>query len=357
MNLLPKLLRPAKKPGLPPGSLVFTGEKKTESVDISIFSYDEQEVVEQRFDTIDECLAAVKPGKRNWINIDGLHDTAFVEKVGHHFHLHPLLLEDVVHTSQRPKVEGYDEDRIVFLVGRMSYLDANDEIDSEQVSFILGKDFLVTLQERPGDVFEPVRERLRTKRPRMLAQGCDYLVYALLDAIVDHDFVLLERYSDAVERIEESILREPTQDDLRAIHKLKQGLISLRKATSPLREVLTKIERGEFHAFGKYTMVYFRDLYDHTIRVIEAVEAHRDVLASLQDMYMTFQSNKMNQVMKVLTIIATIFIPLTFLAGVYGMNFHNMPELSWRYSYFVVLGVMALIAIIMLIIFRVKRWL
>jgi magnesium transporter len=357
IHVIPRILKPRKKPGLPPGSPVFTGEKKAEKVLIELFSYDENSVTEQRFDTITECLAAVQPTKLNWVNIDGLHDIGVAQLVGERFNLHPLVIEDIVRPDQRPKLEEYDDGATVFMVSRMVYEINNERIESEQLSLVLGKGFLLTFQERPGDVLDAVRNRLRSGKGRLRTRGCDYLAYALLDTVVDHYFILLERYGDAVERIEESIIQSPDNDDLRNIHHLKQGLITLRKSIWPMREVVAKIERGELKLFNKATLVYVRDLYDHCIRTIDSIESYRDVLSSLQDMYMSFISNRMNQIMKVLTVIATIFIPLTFIVGVYGMNFDNMPELHWKNGYFYVLGLLALVAATMILYFKTRRWL
>lgn len=356
MNLIPSLLKPKKKPGLPPGSLVFTGEKKTVEILIELFSYDDTSLTETKFESIEECLAAVQPGKRNWINIDGLHDEKLMEEVQQRFSLHPLISEDILRPDQRPKLEEYDDGASVFIVSRMVY-EHEGEIGSEQLSLVLGQEFLLTFQERPGDVLNPVRDRLRSGKGRLRSRGCDYLAYALLDSVVDHYFVLLERYGDTVERIEDSIIQSPDDNDLRNIHHLKQGLITLRKSIWPMRDVVSKIERGELKLFQKTTLVYVRDLYDHTIRTIDSVESYREMLSSLQDMYMSFMSNRMNQIMKVLTIISTIFIPLTFIAGIYGMNFDNMPETHWRYGYFYLLGLMAVLAIGMVIYFKTRKWL
>jgi len=345
-----------KKPGLPPGSLIFTGEKKAEHVLFELFTYDESEVTEQKFDRIEDCLAAIQPSKRTWLNIDGLHDEKIVEQIGAHFSLHSLMMEDILHTDQRPRVEEFEDAGSVFIVSRMVYA-SGDDIRSEQLSFVLGKNFVLTFQEQPGDVLNPVRERLRAGKGRLRSRGCDYLTYALLDMIVDHHFLLLESYGNTIETIEESIVESPKEVDRHSIHSLKQGLLVLRRSIWPMREVVAQIERGDFKLFQKSTRVYIRDLYGHIVQAMDSIESYRDALGSLHDMYMTFVSNKMNEIMKVLTVIATIFIPLTFLAGIYGMNFNNMPELHWKYGYFIVLGLMVAVAVLMLVFFRRRRWL
>jgi magnesium transporter len=337
--------------GLPPGTLVHVGEKKTEKVRIRVIDYDEKDVTEKEIATIDECFLF----KDTWINIDGLHDTTIIENIGEKYDLHPLVLEDILNTGQRPKFEDFES--YIFLVLKMFYRDeAHDETVVEQVSVILGKHVVISFQEKPGDVFDSVRERIRKNKGKIRKAGADYLAYALLDAIVDSYYAILERVGDKVENLEEVIIAEPTPDSLHTIHELKREMIFLRKSVWPLREVISTMSKAESALVKKATGVYLRDVYDHTIQVIDTVETFRDMLSGMHDTYLSSISNRMNEIMKVLTIFASIFIPLTFIAGVYGMNFVFMPELHWRWGYFAVWGVMLAVGILMLMYFKRKRW-
>jgi magnesium transporter len=279
-----------------------------------------------------------------------------IEQLGKHFSLHPLLLEDILHTEQRPKMEDFGE--YLFFVLKMLYLEeGRHEILAEQVSLILGSNFVISFQEREGDVFKYVRERIRNSKGRIRKVGADYLAYALIDAIVDNYFIILERLGETIEELEEELVTNPVSDTLQTIHHLKREMIFLRKSVWPLREVISALERGESPLIQESTGVYLRDLYDHTIQVIDSVETFRDMVSGILDIYLSSVSNKMNEVMKVLTIIATIFIPLTFIAGIYGMNFEYMPELSWRWGYPAVWFVICAIFITMLAYFKRRKWL
>lgn len=354
---MPKLItKRSEKSGLPPGTLMHIGEQKTEKVRISIIDYDEQQLEEKEALTVEDCFPFKDKPTVTWINVDGIHDAMVVEQLGRQFGLHPLLLEDIMNTEQRPKLE--DHDNYLFIVLKMLYHDqAADEITAEQVSLILGSKFVLSFQEREGDVFNAVRDRIRTKKGRFRKAGADFLAYALIDAIVDHYFVVLEKLEEQIEDAEEELVTDPTPETLRAIHRLKRAMIFLRKSVWPLREVISGLERLESPLIQKSTEIYLRDLYDHTIQVIDTVENFRDMIAGMLDIYLSSLSNRLNEVMKVLTIIATIFIPLTFLAGVYGMNFRYMPELEWRWSYPVVWAVMLAILITMVGYFKRRRWL
>ena len=356
---LPKYFKKkgSKKAGLPPGSLIYVGERKEETVGISLISYSEHEFEEQTFFDIEECLQKINPNVKNWINIDGLHDVEIVEKIGNHFKLHALLLEDILNTDQRPKIDEYEDSQHLYTVIKMFLREKNQHIEVEQVSFVLGHNFVITFQEKKGDVFEPVRERLRQGRGRIRKRNCDYLTYALIDAVVDNYFTILEEISDRLENIEEALINNSDRASLRAIHNQRRELIILRKAVWPMREVISRLEKGELKLVDKQTKVYIRDLYDHTIQVMDNIETFRDILTGLHDMYMTNMSNKMNEIMKVLTIIATIFIPLTFIAGVYGMNFEYMPELQHPYGYFITWIVMIIVGLAMVVYFKRKNWL
>ena len=352
---MPKLVkRRSVKTGLPPGTLVHIGERKTEKTRITIMDYDETQFEEKQAKTIEECFPFKDKPTVTWINIDGIHQVEIIEKLGSHFGLHPLLLEDILNTEQRPKMEDFGD--YIFVVLKMLYYD-EAEIEAEQVSLVLGSNFVISLQEREGDVFDPIRERIRKNKGRIRKAGADYLAYALLDAIVDNCFLILEKIGERIEDTEQQLATNPTPETLQLIRKLKKGMIFLRKAIWPLREVVSGLERCESVLIHESTGAYLRDVYDHTIQVIDTVESFRDMVSGMLDIYLSSISNKMNEVMKVLTIFAAIFIPLTFVAGIYGMNFQFMPELGWQWGYPMILIVMASIAAGMLVYFRRKRWL
>ncbi len=345
-----------KKAGLPPGTLVHVGERKIEKVKITIIDYGEAQFQEKEAKTVEECFPFKDEPTITWINIDGIHEVDIIEKIGNHFNIHPLLLEDICHTEQRPKMEDFED--YIFVVLKMLYYDEKENgVNAEQVSLILGSNFVISFQESEGDVFNPVRERIRSGKGRIRRMGSDYLAYALIDAIVDNYFITLEKIGEKIEDMEEELVTNPTPATLQTIHNLKRDMIFLRKSVWPLREVVSGLERGESALVHESTRIYLRDVYDHTIQVIDSIESFRDMVSGMLDVYLSSVSNKMNEVMKVLTIIATIFIPLTFVAGVYGMNFQYMPELAWRWSYPLILLLMVGIGISMVIYFRGKKWL
>ncbi|TFG90557.1 MAG: magnesium/cobalt transporter CorA [Candidatus Atribacteria bacterium] len=352
-----KLVRKKQKqPGLPPGTLVHEGERMIEKARITLIDYDETHFQEKEIDKIEDCFPFKDEPTTTWINIDGLHDMELIAKVGEYFEIHPLVLEDIVSSGQRPKMDDFDD--YIFVVVRMlSYDDKKNDLLSEQVSLLIGPNFVVSFQEREGDVFDPVRQRIRDKKGRILKQGADYLAYALLDIIVDNYFSILEKVGDRVEIIDEMLVENPSPENLQEIQAMKREMIFLRKSVWPLREVIDGLERLESKLIKDSTDVYLRDVYDHTIQVIDTIEALRDMISGLVDIYMSSISNKMNEVMKMLTIIATIFIPLTFIAGIYGMNFEFMPELKISWAYPAIWGVMLSILVGMVAFFRRKNWL
>jgi magnesium transporter len=351
----------SKESGLPPGTPVYVGPEKAAPVRLSVIDYDEHEFAEKRLDSVEECFPFTERPTVTWVNVDGIHEEKVIRNLARHFRFHPLVQEDIVNTTQRPKVEDYDS--YLFVVLKMLQWDERrQELTAEQVSLVLGERFVLSFQERPGDVFEAVRERLRTGKGRVRAAGADYLAYSLIDAVVDGYFGVLEGLGDRLETLEQVLISRPTPQTLREIHTLKREGLFLRKSVWPLREVISGLQRGESKLIASETAVYLRDVYDHTIQVIDTMETIRDMLAGMVDTYLSSVSNRMNEVMKVLTIIATIFIPLTFIAGVYGMNFQpdagplNMPELRWAWGYPAVLVVMAVVAALMVLYFRRKRW-
>ena len=348
--------RAKQKAGLVPGTLVYVGDKKIEKIRIRIIDYDETQLEEKEVKKVEECFPFKDKPTVSWINIDGLHDVAVIEKIGKKFGLHPLVLEDIVHTGQRPKLEDFG-DHIFIVLKMLYYNEEKGELEAEQISLIFGENFVISFQERVGDFFEPLRERIRKGKGRVRKAGADYLAYALLDSIVDNYFVILEQLGEKIEDAEQELATNPTLETLQSIRAFKKEMIFLRKSIWPLREVVNSLERGESSLINESTLIYLRDVYDHTIQIIDTVESYRDMLSGMLDVYLSSISNKMNEVMKVLTIFAAIFIPLTFVAGVYGMNFSFMPELGWQWGYFAALLVMAIIGAALIVYFRRKRWL
>ena len=346
----------SEKTGLPPGTLVHIGEKKAETPKITIMDYDETHFQEKEIKTIEECFLFKDTPTVTWINIDSLHQVEILEKLGECYGFHPLVLEDILNTDQRPKMEDYGE--YLYIVLRiLNYDDKSGEIESEQISLILGPNFIISFQEKEGTFFNPVRERIRNGKGRIRKMGPDYLAYALLDLIVDNYFVIMEKLGEKIEFLEEELVTQPGPETLQTIHQLKREMIFFRKAVWPLREVIGSLERGESPLIKGTSRVYLRDVYDHTIQVIDTIETFRDMVSGMLDIYLSSISNRLNAVMKVLTIIATIFMPLTFIAGIYGMNFKYMPELEWRWGYPAIWFAVVLISVSMLIYFKRKRWL
>ena len=345
----------------PAGTLVHIGEQKTEKAKITIIDYDENEFQEKEVASAKECDPFKDKPTVTWINVDGIHEVNIIEEIGKQYGLHPLIMEDILNTGQRPRIE--DSESFIFIVLKMLYCDEKDnEIKSEQVSLILGPNFVISFQEKEGDVFNVIRERIRNAKGRIRKMGSDYLAYSLIDAIVDNYFVILEKIGEKIDGMEEELISKPTLATLQAIHNLKRDTIFLRKSVWPLREIIGGLERGESSLIKETTDIYLRDLYDHTIQVVDTIETFRDTVSGMIDIYLSSISNKMNEVMKVLTIVATIFIPITFVAGIYGMNFNpevsrwNMPELSWRFGYLFTWGIMLLIALTMVLYFKRKKW-
>ena len=353
--------RISKSAGHIPGELVHIGEKKIDKVKISVIDYDTGNFKEKEVNNIEEVFPFKDTPTVTWINIDGLHDTELIGKIGDYFGMHPLTTEDIVNTGQRPKYEDFD--KYIFVVLKMfMFEDQSKEVISEQVSLILGSNFVISIQEKEGDVFNPIRERLRNAKGRVRKMGADYLAYSLLDTVVDNYFLILEKLGDKIEGMEDELVTNPRPQILRTIHNLKRDTIFLRKSVWPLREVASGLERSESKLIAKSTHIFLRDLYDHTIQVIDTIETFRDMVSGMLDIYLSSISNKMNEIMKVLTMFAAIFIPLTFIAGIYGMNFNpeaskwNMPELSWPFGYLGVWGIMLAVTVVMLFYFRRKKW-
>ncbi len=346
----------SRKAGLPPGTLLYIGEKKTEKARIRLINYNPGHLEERDLSAIEEGFPYKEAASVTWINVDGIHQVDIIEKIGSHWGLHPLTLEDILNTEQRPKMEDF-EDYLFLVLKMLTYDEGKSQLCMEQVSFVLGPSFVISFQEIEGDVFEPVRNRLRSGRGRIRKMGPDYLAYALMDAVVDNYFLVLEKIGEDIETLEDELVKRPRPETVQAIHDLKRKLIFMRKSVWPLREAVVRLERGETPLIQEKTVVYLRDVYDHTIQVIDTIESFRDMVSGMLDVYLSSLSNRMNEVMKVLTIIATIFIPLTFIAGIYGMNFEYMPELKWHSAYGLVWIVMIVIALSMLWFFRKRKWL
>ena len=346
----------SKKAGLSPGTLVHVGEQKIDKARITLLSYDEERLEEKEFQRIEEAFPHKETPPVSWINIDGLHEVEVIGKIGTHFDIHPLTMEDIVNTGQRPKVEDF-EDYIYLVFKMLKFDEKTGHLSSEQVSLILGPHYLISFQETEGDVFDIVRGRIRKGRVHIRKSGPDYLAYALIDAVVDHYFLILEKMGERIEHFEERLHGQPTPEILQAIYDLKRELIYFRKQVWPIREVLSTWQKTESAIVQEANKVFIRDVYDHTIQVIDTIESFRDIISGLMDLYLSTVSNKMNEVMKVLTIMATIFIPLTFVAGIYGMNFKYMPELEWKWSYPVLLVLLIVIFSGMMFYFKRKKWL
>jgi magnesium transporter len=345
----------SKKTGLSPGTMIHVGDKKVEKIIISVTDYDQEHLSVEDFPDVKSIIAFKNTPTVSWINVTGLHQVDILEKFVEGFNIHPLVLEDILNTDQRPKLEVFDD--YIFIVLKMLTFDEDrKEVSAEHIGVILGQNYVITFQEREGDVFNPVRNRLNNPLGRLRKNGADYLAYAIMDIIVDHYFILLEKMGEKIEMLEETVIENPHTGIVTEIQFMKRELIFLRKSIWPLREVINEIVRDESAFISEFITPYLRDVYDHTIQVIDTVETYRDMVTGILDIYLSNISNRMNEVMKVLTIIATIFIPLTFIAGIYGMNFEFMPELQWRWGYPAVWILMMAIFVGMLVYFRRKKW-
>ncbi len=350
------LRRISQKANQPPGTPAYVGAEEATPTVISVIDYDAEHYETKTITQVEEAFPFKETPSVTWLNIAGLRGIESIERIAHQYDIHPLVIEDILNTNQRPKVDVFD--KYIFIVLRMMRFDETQKtFTHEQVSLILGPRFVITFNERPNDVLDGLRNRIRNQEGRIRKFGPDYLAYALIDVICDQYFALMERIGESVEEIEDTVMGKPSQSLVQEIHRLKRELISLRKSTWPLREALGTLIREEHDLIQNTTFPYLRDLYDHTIQIIDMIETSRDMLSGLLDIYLSSVSNRMNEVMKVLTIIATIFIPLTFIAGIYGMNFEFMPELHWAWGYPAACSVMLAVVIVMLVYFRRKKWL
>ncbi len=349
--------RITRKLGMVPGTLVHVGLQKTHTVKVTVIDYDGAGHYEEWEPADLEEVVPLKTSQTvSWINIDGIHEVNVVERIGQLFGIHPLILEDILHAGQRPKMEDLG-DHLYLVLKMLTAGQGNKDVEWEQLSMIVGENFLITFQEREGDVFDPIRQRIRQDKGRIRKAGPDYLAHALIDLVVDHYFVVLEHLGDRIEELEDQLIEHPTPDALQKINHLKRGTLTLRRSVWPLREVISLLQRTENELIHADTKPYLKDVYDHTIQIVDTVETFRDMLAGMVEIYMSSLSNKMNEVMKVLTMIATVFIPLTFVVGVYGMNFEFMPELHWKWGYAVTWIAMLVMGYGMVYYFRRKKWL
>lgn len=343
----------SRKTGLPPGTLVHIGEKKTDKVTITAFNYAGVRCDEYQVPSLNE-LAPPTDESVTWVNVSGVHKMDILESCGKQFQLHSLLLEDIANTDQRPKLDDYET--CLFLVLKMLSVTDRQDIVVEQVSLVFGRNFVLSFQENGTDVFTPVRDRLRGGKGRLRQSGADYLFYALVDAIVDQYFAVVEVLGEKIEELQDLVVSDPQPETLRRIHSLKRQLLFLRRAVWPLREVTNSLSRSECPFLQESTKVFFRDVYDHVVQIVDTIETLREMVSASLDIYLSSISYRLNAVMKVLTIITTIFMPLTFIVGIYGMNFEHMPELKWEWGYPLIIGVMVMIAIAMLGFFIRKKW-
>ena len=339
-----------------PGTPVFIGEQKRDKVRIDIIRYDGDVLEELQDATVAQCAERAREPGVTWISVSGVHDIPLIEALGHTLGLHALTLEDIANTSQRPKTESFPE--YLFVVLKMMTFDADaSDLTVEHVSLIVGESFVISFLEDEGDVFDPVRARIRAAKGRIRTLHSDFLAYSLLDTVVDQYFLVVERIGDIIEEIDDRILADPQPTDVQDIHRLKTDILILRKAVWPLREEIRTLANSDSPLIRQDTKPFLRDLYDHSIQVIDMVESFREILIGVHDTYLSSISNRLNEIMRVLTIISTIFIPLTFIVGVYGMNFQHMPELNWRWGYYGVWAIMIAVACAMALFFKRKNWL
>ncbi len=344
------------KPSSIPGTVEYVGKERKEPVKLHIMDYNAIDFTEKDIATISESVTFKESQTITWLNVTGVHDETIIHDIGEVFEIHPLVLEDIANTTQRPKME--DHDNYLFVVVKMGYLnEVLKEISLEQVSLLIGKDFVLSLQEKEGDILDSLRERIRTSKGKIRRMGSDYLMYCILDTIVDNYFSILENIGEQIEGLEAELMLSADQQLLKRVYHLKHELAYLRRSIWPMREVVSILQRTDSNLVHQDTFIYLRDVYDHTVQVVETLETFREMSSGMLELYQSTVSNKMNEVMKVLTIFAAIFIPLTFAAGVYGMNFEFMPELKWKIGYPVWWSAIITLTLVMLWYFKRKRWL
>lgn len=345
------------KSGLPPGSLIHVGEVLEPVGSMSIIDYSKGKFEEKKIQSIEEILEYKESASVTWVIIEGLTNIEVVERIGTMFGIHQLVLEDILNTNQRPKFEEYDDHLYIVLKCLLSDGE-NFSVNNEQVSLLVLKNFVIMFKEKKDELFHPIQQRIRTSSGKFISLGSDYLAYAILDFIVDQNFILLDLLDESITSLEDSLLAgEPTQGMLYKIQRLKREMISIRRYVSPVRELVAEMLRSDSELIHENTHIFLRDVSDHAMRVVESIESYRDILTGLLDIYVSSVSNKMNQIMKVLTVFTSIFIPLTFIAGIYGMNFEYMPELKWKWAYPLTWAVFIIIPVVLLVFFKKKKWL
>lgn len=350
-----KVSRVSKKIGLPPGSIVYLGEKKVDKVTINVTEYDEAGAETYEIKSIEEIDPFTDTPQITWASVCGLHETDFLKQVGEKFKIHSLVLEDILNVDTRPKIEITDD--YLFIVMKLVLFNAEQKIlETEQVSFILGRSFLFSFSERTDEIFNPIKDRINSHLGKIRKRGIDYLLYALMDIVVDHYFLALEKVEERIEILDDEVINRTEKSHIESIYNLRNLLLLIRRSIYPLREIVNQLIKDDGDLLDESIEPYLRDLYDHTIHITETIEQQREVTNGLMEIYLSMMSNKMNEVMKVLTVIATIFIPLTFIVGIYGMNFPNMPEMNWPWAYFAVWGVMMAVVGAMIFYFRKKNW-
>jgi len=355
-QLAPKRKRKASsKIGLPPGSIVYLGEKKVDKVTIKVTEYDQADAETYEINSPEEIDPFTDTPQVTWISICGLHETDFIKQVGEKFKIHPLVLEDILNTDTRPKVE-ITEDYLFIVMKLLTFNPELKILETEQVSFILGRSFLLSFSEKTDDIFNPIKGRITSQLGKIRKRGIDYLLYALMDIVVDHYFLALEKVEERIEILDDEVINRTEKSHIESIYNLRNLLLLIRRSVYPLREIVNQLIKDDSDLVDESIEPYLRDLYDHTIHITESIEQQREVTNGLMEIYLSMMSNKMNEVMKVLTVIATIFIPLTFIVGIYGMNFPNMPEMNWPWAYFAVWGVMIAVVGAMIFFFRKKNW-
>lgn len=346
----------SEKAGASPGTMVHIGERKIEKTRIRIMDYDEGQIREEEVQQIEACFPFKAEPTITWINIDGLHDIELIGKIGRHFDVHHLVLEDIVHVGIRPKIEQFDS--FTFIVFKMLYyVEETDEIVDEQFSIILGQNFVISFQEREGTVFNPLRDRIKSVKNRIRKKGADYLTYALIDTVVDNYFILLEILGDKIEGLDDALLTSVSKETFHTINDMKRKLVALRRAILPLKELINTVEKDAFDLVDERNIIFFKDVHDHTVQILETIDSFRELISGLHDIFLNNVNNRTNEIMKTLTITATIFIPLTFIAGIYGMNFKYIPELEWRWGYFAFWALIVAIVGGMFYYFKRKDWL
>ena len=350
-----KFVKKSEKIGLPPGTPLFVGEVQPDIFRVSVIDYDEANLLEMEEVTLEECVSYKESKRVTWINVCGVGRVKEIESLCKSYGIHPLVIEDIVDTEHRPKIDYYD-DYIYIVMKVLTYDDEKESINIEQISIVLGKNFVLTFQENASNIFSPIQKRIATKKGQIRKMEEDYLTYALMDAIVDHYFEIAEKFSEQIEEIEESLLFNPNNTLLQDIFFLKREIIFFRKTIWPLREVVSRLKNDPSTLVKKTTRFYLRDLYDHIVHVMDTIETLRDMNNGMLEIYHSSLSNRMNEIMKFLTVMGSIFIPLTFIVGVYGMNFEFMPELKWKWGYFAAWGLMVSVGSGLLLYFKKKNW-